>query len=72
MFLKIQTSKLSETLLNPQEVSQVPDAHVFGLGGRDTGEVLGHVVAEAAAERVVVFTSRVLQVVVTLVVEHLV
>ena len=42
------------------------------FGGGDAGEVLGHVVADAAAERVVIFTSRVLQVVVTLVVEHLV
>ena len=45
---------------------------MFRLGRRDTGEVLGHVVAHAAAERVVIFTSRVLQVVVPLVVEHLV
>ena len=45
---------------------------MFRLGRRDTREVLGHVVAHAAAERVVIFTSRVLQVVVTLVVEHLV
>ena len=45
---------------------------MFGLGRGDAGEVLGHVVADAAAERVVIFTSRVLQVVVTLVVEHLV
>jgi len=52
--------------------SQIPDARMFRLGRRDTGEVLGHVVAHAAAERVVIFTSRVLQVVVPLVVEHLV
>ena len=45
---------------------------MFRLGRRDAGEVLGHVVAHAAAERVVIFTSRVLQVVVPLVVEHLV
>ena len=45
---------------------------MFRLGGRNTGEVLGHVVAEAPTERVVVFTSSVLQVVVTLVVEHLI
>ena len=45
---------------------------MFGFGRGDAGEVLGHVVADAAAERVVIFTSRVLQVVVTLVVEHLV
>ena len=42
------------------------------LSGGDAGEVLGHVVADPAAERVVIFTSGVLQVVVTLVVEHLV
>ena len=52
--------------------SQIPDARMFRLGRRDTREVLGHVVAHAAAERVVIFTSRVLQVVVPLVVEHLV
>ena len=52
--------------------SQIPDARMFRLGRRDAREVLGHVVAHAAAERVVIFTSRVLQVVVTLVVEHLV
>ena len=52
--------------------SQIPDARMFRLGRRDAGEVLGHVVAHAAAERVVIFTSRVLQVVVPLVVEHLV
>ena len=45
---------------------------MFRLSGRDTGEVLCHVVADAAAERVVIFTSRILQVVVTLVVEHLI
>ena len=45
---------------------------MFRLGRRDAGEVFCHVVADAAAERVVIFTSRVLQVVVTLVVEHLV
>ena len=42
------------------------------FSGRDAGKVLGHVVADAAAERVVIFTSRIFQVVVTLVVEHLV
>ena len=52
--------------------SQIPDARMFRLGRRDAREVLGHVVAHAAAERVVIFTSRVLQVVVPLVVEHLV
>ena len=55
-----------------KESSQVPDAGVLGFSGRDAGEVLGHVVAHAPAERVVIFTSRVFQVVVTLVVEHLV
>ena len=55
-----------------EEYSQIPDACVFWLGGRDAGKVLCHVVADSAAERVVIFTSRVLQVVVTLVVEHLV
>ena len=52
--------------------SQIPDARMFRLGRRDAREVLGHVVAHAAAKRVVIFTSRVLQVVVPLVVEHLV
>ena len=52
--------------------SQVPDARVFRFGRGDASKVLGHVVADTAAERVVIFTSRVLQVVVTLVVEHLV
>ena len=55
-----------------QENSQIPDACVFWLSGRDAGKVLCHVVADPAAERVVIFTSRILQVVVTLVVEHLV
>ena len=64
---------LEKTLRYSQHFSsEIPDGDDVRLCRLYAGEILGHVVAHAPAERVVVFTSRVLQVVVTLVVHHLV
>ena len=51
---------------------EVPHADVVGLHGLDAEEELCQVVEHPPGEGVVVLTPRVLQVVVTLVVEHLV
>ena len=70
--LLLKVTNMHHNPLASEEVSQVPHTYVIWFDRLDTQEELRDIVEHAPRKRVVIFTSGVLQVIVSFVVEHFV